>query len=112
MKVFTDEEMNALLPTVRPYSVAILHAGPQFGTEGSEAVIWEHGRRNFGLRAGGVLAVLLPVADGSTVGGVCVFNATVDETTAILTDDPGVRARVFTFEVHACAGFPGDSLAS
>jgi hypothetical protein len=25
-------------------------------------------------------------------------------------DDPGVRAGVFTFEVHAGLGFPGDAL--
>ncbi len=25
-------------------------------------------------------------------------------------DDPGVQAGVFTFEVHGCLGFPGDSL--
>jgi len=27
-----------------------------------------------------------------------------------LNDDPGVQAGVFTFEVHGCRGFPGDSL--
>jgi hypothetical protein len=50
MKIFTDDEMNALLPSVRPYSVAILRPRQQLGTEGSKAIIWEHGRRNFGLR--------------------------------------------------------------
>ena len=36
--------------------------------------------------------------------------ATVDDTTAIMNDDPGVAAGVFTYEVHACRGFPGDAL--
>jgi hypothetical protein len=112
MKVFTDAEMNALLPTVRQYSVGILKAGTQFGTAGSQEIIWEHGRRNFGLRDDGVMPIVLPVADGSEVCGVCVFNATVEEATAIMRDDPGVRAGVFTFEVHACGGFPGDALPS
>jgi hypothetical protein len=57
-----------------------------------------------------VLAVVLPVTDGSDVCGVGVFNGTVDETVALMNDDPGVQAGVFTFEVHACRGFPGDSL--
>jgi len=105
MKVFTDDEMNALLPNLRPYSVAILKAGPQFGKDGSQAIIWEHGRRNFGLRDDGVLAIVLPVADGSEVCGIGVFAATVEETAAIMNDDPGVRAAVFTFEVHPCGGF-------
>jgi hypothetical protein len=110
MKVFTDDEMNALLPGVRPYSVAILKAGPQFGSEGSERMIWEHGRRNFGLRDEGSLAIVLPVADNSPVCGIGVFTRTVEETTAIMSDDPGVVAGVFTFEVHPCGGFPGDCL--
>ena len=32
------------------------------------------------------------------------------ETVAVMNDDPGVQAGVFTFEVHGCRGFPGDSL--
>jgi len=54
--------------------------------------------------------VVMPVTDGSDVCGVAVFAATVDETTAIMGDDPGVAAGVFTYEVHACRGFPGDAL--
>ena len=57
-----------------------------------------------------MLAVVLPVTDGSDVCGVCVFTGTVDQTVALMNDDPGVQAGVFTFEVHPCRGFPGDSL--
>ena len=57
-----------------------------------------------------MLAVVLPVTDGSDVCGIGVFAATVDDTTAIMNDDPGVAAGVFTYEVHPCRGFPGDSL--
>ena len=39
-----------------------------------------------------------------------MFTGTVDETVAVMNDDPGVQAGVFTFEVHGCLGFPGDSL--
>jgi hypothetical protein len=39
-----------------------------------------------------------------------VFTGTVDQTVALMNDDPGVQAGVFTFEVHPCRGFPGDSL--
>jgi hypothetical protein len=110
MKAFTDDEMNALLPTTKAYSVVILKQGPHFTDHTAPAVIWEHGRRNFGLRHDGVLAVVLPVTDGSDVCGVGVFNGTVDETVALMNEDPGVQAGVFTFEVHGCRGFPGDSL--
>ena len=110
MKTFTDEEMGRLLPTAKPYSVVILRRGPNFGDESSPGIIWEHGRRNFGLRDDGVLPVVLPVSDESDVCGIGVFAATVEDTTAIMADDPGVAASVFTYEVHACRGFPGDAL--
>jgi len=110
MKHYADDEMNALLPTAKPYSVVILKAGPNYGADDSAAVVWEHGRRNFGLRDDGVLAVVMPVVDESDVCGVGVFTGSVDETTAFMADDPGVRAGVFTFEVHAGLGFPGDAL--
>lgn len=110
MKTFTDDEMNTLLPAPKAYTVVILKQGPGFAEGSAPAVIWEHGRRNFGLRHDGVLAVVLPVTDDSDVCGVGVFTGSVDETVAIMNDDPGVQAGVFTFEVHPCRGFPGDSL--
>ena len=110
MKTFTDEEMGQLLPNARPYSVVILKQGPKFADDGAAAIIWEHGRRNFGLRDDGVLAVVLPVADGSDVCGIGVFAASIDDTASIMDDDPGVAAGVFTYEVHPCRGFPGDAL--
>jgi hypothetical protein len=114
MKTFTDQEMGQLLPTAKAYSVVILKQGPKYGAlmenDAAAAIIWEHGRRNFGLRDEGVLAVVLPVTDGSDVCGIGVFAATIDDTTAIMNDDPGVAAGVFTYEAHSCRGFPGDSL--
>ncbi|VBA38413.1 hypothetical protein LAUMK13_02089 [Mycobacterium innocens] len=92
MKTLTGDEMNQLLPTTRPYSVVILKQGPKFGDEAAPAIVWEHGRRNFGLRDEGVLAVVLPVTDGSDVCGIGVFAATADDTAAIMNDDPGVAA--------------------
>ncbi|MBW0017578.1 MAG: hypothetical protein JO236_08555 [Mycobacterium sp.] len=110
MKTFTDEEMGQLLPAAKAYSVVILTRGPKFADQEAAAIVWEHGRRNFGLRDDGVLAVVLPVTDGSDVCGIGVFAATVEDTTEIMNDDPGVAAGVFTYEVHPCRGFPGDAL--
>jgi hypothetical protein len=110
MKAFTDEEMGQLLPSAKLYSLVILKQGPNFTQDTAPAIIWEHGRRNFGLRDDGVLAVVLPVTDGSEVCGIGVFAATADDTIAIMDDDPGVAAGVFTYQVHPCRGFPGDAL--
>ena len=110
MRTFTDDEMNELLPAAKAYSVVILKQGPNFTGDTAPSVIWEHGRRNFSLRHEGALAIVLPVTDGSDVCGVGVFTGTADDTVALMNEDPGVQAGVFTFEVHPCRGFPGDSL--
>jgi hypothetical protein len=56
------------------------------------------------------MAIVLPMAEGSEVCSICVFSGTVEETTPIMHHDPGVRAGLFTFEVHRRGGFPGDTL--
>jgi hypothetical protein len=106
----SDEYMFEQLQRTREYSVVLLHAGPQFGTLGSDAIVFEHARRNFSLRADGLLSIVCPVTDDSELQGVGVFSGTVDETRRLMEDDPGVRAGVFTFDVHPVRSFPGDAL--
>ena len=77
---------------------------------GAHKIIWEHGRRNFTLRADGLLPIVCPVTDGTELSGVGIFNASVEETKKIMDEDPGVKAGVFVYEVHPCRNFPGSSL--
>jgi len=106
----TDEYMAEQLGRSQAYSVVLLSAGPRYGTEGADAIVFEHGRRNFALRADGVLAIVCPVVDDSPLCGVGIFTGSVEETAAVMDDDPGVRAGVFTYEVHPVRSFPGDAL--
>ena len=110
MKTITDEFMRQMLSTAKPYSVVILKAGPNSGKDGVEKITWEHGRRNFALRADGVLPIVCPIADTSDVSGVGILATTVEETKKIMDEDPGVKAGVFVYEVHAGRSFPGDCL--
>jgi hypothetical protein len=110
MSEVTDEYMQAMLTRSRPYSVVILERGPAYGSPGSDAIIWEHGRRNFDLRAAGQLAVVCPVPDDTDVCGIGIFTPPPDEVARLMTDDPAVRAGVLTFHVHPCRAFPGDGL--
>lgn len=110
MTPITDDLMRSMLATAKPYSVVILKAGPNRQTPGVEKIVWEHARRNFQLRADGLLSVVCPVMDGSEVSGIGIFNAGVEETRALMEEDPGVRAGVFVYEVHPSRSFPGDSL--
>ena len=106
----TDELMRQRISATRNYCIVILKAGPKKNEEGAEKIIWEHGRRNFALRADGVLSIVCPISDGSNVSGVGIFNAPVEEVKKIMDEDPAVKAGVLIYETHACRGFPGDSL--
>ncbi len=110
MQTITDEYMEKMLPLAKLYSLVILEAGPKFNVPGARQIIWEHGRRNFALRADGVLAIVCPVADESDVKGIYIFNADVARVTEIMEQDPGVQAGIFIYSVHPCRGFPGSSL--
>ena len=110
MTTITDEFMRQMLSKARNYCVVILRAGPNKHMDGAEKIIREHGRRNFELRADGVLSIVCPVSDGSNVSGIGIFNADVEEVKKIMDEDPGVQAGVFVYETHACRSFPGDSL--
>jgi hypothetical protein len=110
MAAITDEFMQDMLATSKPYTLVLLRATPKLREPGMDAVAWEHGRRNFSLRAEGVLAIVCPIRDGSEWTGVGVFNAPADEVARIMDDDPGVQAGIFTYEVHPTRSFPGDCL--
>src|SRR5919204_6295401 len=111
MAPITDEFMRDMLAKSKGYTAVLLKATPKrLEDPGADAVVWEHGRRNFSLRADGVLSIVCPIVDGSEWSGIGIFNATADEVTRIMDDDPGVKAGLFTYEVHSVRGIPGDSL--
>jgi hypothetical protein len=110
MTTITDEFMMQLLPTTKTYTAIILKAGPGINKDNVKQITWEHGRRNFALRADGLLSIVCPVMDGSEVKGIGIFNADEAATKKIMDEDPGVVAGVFVYEVHPCRSFPGDSL--
>lgn len=110
MPPITDDFMRSMLAATKTYSILILKAGPNRQMPGVEKIVWEHARRNFQLRADGLLSIVCPVMDGSEVSGIGIFNAGVEETRALMDEDPGVQAGVFVYEVHPSRSFPGDSL--
>ncbi len=112
METITDELKRQMISNTRNYCLVILKAGPNKHVDGVEKTIWEHGRRNFALRADGVLSIVCPISDDSDVAGVGIFNAGIEEAKKIMDEDPGVKAGVFIYEIHACRSFPGDCLHS
>ena len=111
--MITDDQMRAGIAQSRNYALVILSDGPNRNAIGANDVIWEHGRRNFELRAEGKLAVVCPVTDAQTAyAGVGVFATSVAEARSIMAGDPAVQAGILSVEVVACRGFPGDHLPS
>jgi hypothetical protein len=105
----TDDYMNARISQTKPYALMVLRPTPKYFAAGSRPIVWEHGRRNMALQAAGIMPIVCPVGD-EAISGIGIFNTDPDEVRAVMADDPGVRAGIFTVEVHACRGFPGDAL--
>ena len=110
MVEITDENMRQMMVLSRNYSVVILKAGPGRNAPGADKIVWEHARRNFSLRADGLLSIVCPVIDDGEIRGIGIFNASIEETKKIMDEDPGIKAGVFVYEIHPCRGFPGDKL--
>lgn len=113
----TEADLRASLATTRPYTIVVLKAGPNYSAPGPDrdpdvaAIILRHGRRNASLRLAGLLRVVCPVADGSEVAGIGIFDATPEETNLIYSRDPAVKAGILTFEIHPTRAFPDSSLS-
>ena len=105
----TDEQIQQLAATAKPFSVALLHWTPDRHMDGADATELEHQRRLVSLRADGVIAILCPVVS-ETLAGVIIMTVSPDEARAVMDGDPCVQAGMMRFEVHACHGFPGDAL--
>jgi hypothetical protein len=106
----SDEFMQREREKTKEYSLVILKTTPKTFTEDAAPIIWEHGRRNFALRAGGVLSIVCPANDRGQLAGICIFAAPIDDVRALMQGDPAVESGVLDFEVHPIRGFPGDRL--
>jgi hypothetical protein len=89
--------------------VALLSWAPGRHQDGAAATEREHQRRMVSLRADRVIAVLCPVPSDALCG-VAIMTVPADEATAIMGEDPCVRAGMMTVDVQSCLGFPGDGL--
>lgn len=110
MTEITDGYMKKMRATTKNYSLVILKKGTAFKMPDVFPIIWEHGRRNYALRAEGKLLIVCPVPDESDIAGVGIFCTDLEETKKILDNDPAVKAKVLFYEIHPTFSFPGDSL--
>ena len=109
--VITDEYMEAMLGKSKAYTAMLLRLTDKAAEEEAPSIIWEHGRRNFALRAEAKLPIICPATDQSDWAGIGIFDATPAEVERIMADDPGVKAGLFTYELHPVSSFPGSHLS-
>jgi hypothetical protein len=107
---YTDEMMRERLTQAASYTVVLLRTTEKFGIEGTNQIIWEHGRRNMGLQADGVMPIVCPVGDETGLAGVAIFVDDPDTVRSIMDGDPAIQAGVLSYTVHPCRGFPGSTL--
>jgi hypothetical protein len=110
MTEITDDYMRESMGKTKPFTIVILHRTPKYKEPGMDKIVWEHGRRNFELRQEGKLCIVCPIRDETDVCGVGIFSTDSAETKSIMDGDPGVKAGIFTYEIHPTRSFPGDSL--
>src|SRR5262245_45573182 len=110
MTTITDEFIYSMLPKAKEYCIVLLRPGPKAEHPEVKKILWEHVRRNFALRADGLLSIVCPVSVDGGLSGLGIFNASQDDTKKIMDEDPGVMEGVFVYETHPCRSFPGDSL--
>jgi len=71
MAQITDDFMREMLGRSKGYVAVLLKARPKRReAPGADSIVWEHGRRNFGLRRDGILAIVCPTTDGSELSGI------------------------------------------
>ena len=110
MAIITDEYMRQMLDNTKEYCICMIKMTPRRREPGANQVVWEHGRRNFSLRADGVLSIVCPISDEGSFNGIYIFNAGLDKVKDIMDQDPAIKAGIFTYELHLCRSFPGDEL--
>ncbi|MGA3112094.1 MAG: hypothetical protein ABSE15_08695 [Candidatus Bathyarchaeia archaeon] len=110
MAEITDEFMKEMLAKSKSYCIVILKDGPNSKMEGARGIVWEHGRRNFALRRDGVMPIVCRISDDGDIPGIAILDASVDEAKKLMDNDPGVKAGIFTYEIHPCKSFPGACL--
>lgn len=110
----TDAFMAEMRGHVRNYVGVVLKLtsafDPTLGLDSDQGrIIWQHGRRNYQLRASGIMPIVCPSAT-PPYAGLSIFAVPEAEVREIMDDDPGVKAGLFTYDVVALRSFPGDAL--
>ena len=111
-----EEDFSKARETMRRYTAVVLRPGRADEAPGPDrtadltATIMAHGKRHYALHQAGLLSIVCPVADGSEIVGLSLFNADPDEVDRIMANDPAVQAHILAYDIHPTWSFPGSTL--
>jgi hypothetical protein len=114
----SEEAFTEARQTVRAYTAVVLRPGPAFQPRGAGrspefmATILAHGKRNYALLLAGLMPIVCPIADGSNVVGLGIFDASPEDVERIMAADPAVRADILGYDIHPTWSFPGSTLSA
>ncbi len=103
----SDDFMQDRMSKAKILSLVVLKPSDERSKSDASAIVWEHGRRNLALQAAGIMPIVCPVGSAE-VAGIAFFDTEPSEARILMEDDPGVRAGIFTYEVHSCLVFLKD----
>ena len=111
LPIISDDHMRSTLQRSRDFTLLMIKRTPKLKRPEVDPIIWEHGRRNMALQQAGLMPIVCPVRDEhSDYAGIGLLTVPVDRAAEIFSEDPGVKAGIFTFEVLPVGGFPGSAL--
>ena len=111
MITITDAQIRDWWESTAPYTIMILsNRSRHEAVPDRKAIIRAHERRMIALHADGVLPIVCPARDRGELAGVAIFAADPDQTARIMDEDPGVRAGLYSYQVHPCSSVPGSVL--
>jgi uncharacterized protein len=109
----TDDYVNEKVSKGRQYTLVHLVRGPNYDSPSASAeeIQKAHLRFLFKLKAEGKLLLVGPVMEKGDLKGIAIYDIQdPDEAKKLASEDPAVKAGLFTLKTFRWFGIPGDGL--
>lgn len=108
-----DAYMSAEIAKMKTYTLLLLKSGPNRGNYTDDELNnlqAGHLKHIFEMKLSGKLSIVGPLLSNGNLRGIGIFNASEEEVTQLMAEDPSVKAGLLTVETHPWFGLPGDAL--
>ncbi|OWY22141.1 hypothetical protein C7N43_13515 [Sphingobacteriales bacterium UPWRP_1] len=109
----TPDYINAQIAKMKTYTLLLLKSGPNRGNYTNDELNnlqAGHLKHIFEMKLSGKLSIVGPLLSNGNLRGIGIFNASEEEVTQLMAEDPSVKAGLLTVETHPWLGLPGDAL--